>query len=270
MRMPSILKSTLFAVAATALATTAAVAGPFGSGGQIDTSETSYESVVTKPGDVLNGIFNVAQINTATGISYNYGDGDYYLVGRFTGFTLSVVQATPPSIFEPLGGFNLAFTGGSLQYYSFNFDPFESGALTTGPAANQAASLAAIGAGLLELDLTPQLLPDGIHTLGIHVSGTLTGFTSASTSSVFLDIIGGASAGLFDLDSIQNAFTLAMADAVYQGSANTQQCAISPQWQVCGTNHATLNVIPEPITLSLFGAGLVGAAALRRRKAQKA
>jgi hypothetical protein len=85
-----------------------------------------------------------------------------------------------------------------------------------------------------------------------------------------LDIIGGNSMGLFDLDSIINAFTLQMADAVYQGSANTQQCSISPQWQVCGTNHATLNVIPEPITLSLFGAGLAGAAALRRRKANKA
>jgi hypothetical protein len=28
--------------------------------------------------------------------------------------------------------------------------------------------------------------------------------------------------------------------------------------------------VPEPVTLSLFGAGLAGAAALRRRKAKKA
>jgi hypothetical protein len=30
------------------------------------------------------------------------------------------------------------------------------------------------------------------------------------------------------------------------------------------------NVIPEPFTLSLFGAGLAGVAAVRRRKAKKA
>jgi len=89
---------------------------------------------------------------------------------------------------------------------------------------------------------------------------------------VYLDIVGGASASLFVVDSLTNSFTAMLADAAYQGSANTLDCAVvsSPAWQVCGTNHATLNVIPEPITLSLFGAGLAGAAAMRRRKVKKA
>ena len=267
MRMPSILKSTLFAAAATLLATSAAVAGPFGGGGQITTTETSYENLVTKPGDTLNGIFNVSQINGSSGITYLYGDASNFLVGRFTGFVLD--SATPFSA-GPISGFSLLFTGGSLQYYSFASDPFAGGALTTGTPASQAASLAAIGAGTLELDLTPQLI-DATHTLQITVLGSsLSSFASASTSTVFLDIIGGASAGLFDLDSFTNAFTLVLADASYQGSANSTTCLNSPQWQVCGTNHATLNVIPEPITLSLFGAGLAGAAVLRRRKVKKA
>jgi len=37
-----------------------------------------------------------------------------------------------------------------------------------------------------------------------------------------------------------------------------------------GGGNVTLTKVPEPITLSVFGAGLVGAAALRRRKAKKA
>src|SRR5882757_4408778 len=88
MRMPSFLASTIIA-AATLLGSSAAFAGLFGFGGQINTTETSYESVVI-PGDVnfstLNGIFNVSQINGTSGITYNYGQGGYYLAGAFTGF----------------------------------------------------------------------------------------------------------------------------------------------------------------------------------------
>ncbi|HKY19184.1 MAG TPA: PEP-CTERM sorting domain-containing protein [Rhizomicrobium sp.] len=264
MRMPSILKSTLFAAAATLLAASAAVAGPFGGGGTVVTTETSFESLVTKPTDVLNGVFRVSEINGISGTTYQYGDAGLYLVGRFTGFTLDTVT--------PVGSdFKLAFTGGSLQYYSFGSNPFAGGALTSGAAtlANQAAALAAIGAGTLELDLVPQLI-DATHTLIITVPTSLTSFTGASTSTVWLDIIGGASAGLFYQDTLTNSSTLALADVAYQGSANSQNCSISPRWQVCGSNNATLSVIPEPITLSLFGAGLAGAAVLRRRKAKKA
>jgi hypothetical protein len=260
MRMPSLLASTIFA-AATVLGSTAAFAGPFGTGGQINTTETSYESLVLNNGDVLNGIFNVAQINGVNGITYGYGQGGTFLTGAFTGFTLESQTAIA-------GGTRLWFTGGNLSYYSTPTDPFASGALTTGPTSNQAASLATIASGTLELSLTPELI-DATHTLYIDVFGGLNNFAAASTSTVYLDITGGASASLFEIDSILNSFTAVLADAAYQGSANTQQCAISPQWQVCGTNHATLSVIPEPITLSVFGAGLVGAAALRRRKANK-
>lgn len=266
MRMPSILKSSVFAVAATVLATTAAVAGPFSSpgGGVIKTTENSYESTVANQGDVLNGIFNVTQINGASGITYSYGGGGRFLVGSFTGFVLDTVTALSSN------SFRLAFTGGALNYYSFASDPFAGGVLTS--SGTQAAALAAIAGGTLELALTPQLI-DATHTLTIDVFGGVppfTTFVSAATSQVFLDIVGGASAGLFNKDTFTNTFNLLLADGVYLGTANTQNCAIAPVWQVCGQNSVTLNVIPEPITLSLFGAGLVGAAALRRRKANKA
>jgi len=268
MRLSSIVKSTVFAAAATVLGATAALAGPFGSGGVTTTSETSYESLVLNNGDHLNGIFNVSQITNANGPQYVYGNGGEYLVGSFTGFTLA--GSTPIG-----GGTRLYFTGGSLNYYSFGSDPFAGGTLTSGTPANQGADIAAIQAGTLELSLTPQTItgaacPIAGCTLYIDVFGGLDNFAAASTSTVYLDITGGASAGLFQDDSILNTFTAALADASYQGSANSQQCAAFPAWQVCGTNHATFNVIPEPITVSLFGAGLAGVAAMRRRKAKKA
>jgi len=269
MRLSSIVKSTVFAAAATVLGATAAFAGPWGSGGITTTAEQSYESLVLQNGDKLNGIFNVTQITNATGIPYNYGGGGVYLVGAFTGFTLA--GSDPIS-----GGTRLYFTGGALNYYSFASDPFAGGALTSGTPANQAADIATIQGGTLELSLTPESIfnattcPVAGCTLYIDVFGGLNNFAAASTSTVFLDITGGASAGLFQQDAILNTTSGALADASYQGSANSQQCGAFPAWQVCGTNHATFNVIPEPITVSLFGAGLAGVAAMRRRKAKKA
>jgi hypothetical protein len=253
--------------AATLMATSGAYAAGFPGSGQIKTTENSYEGLVTTPGDILQGIFNVSQINDSNGISYLYGQGGNYLVGVFTGFTLQTITPTAPTFIEPLGGFDLAFSGGSLKYYSFASDPFAGNVLIDNSGTKQDA-INALSLGTLELDLTPQTIV-GTTTLGIHVPSNLTTFTGASTTTVFLDIIGGASASLFDKDTFQNAFTLALADATYQGSANSTTC-FPGRWEVCGDNHATLRLIPEPLTLSLFGAGLAGAAALRRRKAKKA
>jgi hypothetical protein len=263
--MPSL--AVLTVAASALLGTTAAFASPFAlpGGGQIKTTENSFESTVSEHGDELKGIFQVGLITGPSGVTYTYGGGgSSFLTGIFSGFILDTVN--PIS-----GGFRLAFTGGSLQYYTSATDPFLGGALTNG-SGSQDDAIDVINNGLLELDLTPELI-DATHTLTIDVFGGVPPFdffVSAATSKVFLDIIGGASADLFNKDTFTNTFTLALADGVYSGTANTENCDIAPRWDVCGQNGATLRVIPEPLTLSVFGAGLAGAAALRRRKAKKA
>ena len=283
MRMPTLAALTFAATAL--LGTTAAFADPsLGSGLQIGTTESSWESLVTAPGQELRGIVKVTAVDNAQGTPYAYLPGTPpYLAGVFKGFTLQSASAISG------GGFKLAFSGGSLNYYNFNAgaDPFAGNNLINGNTT-QATAIAAIEAGNNFLKFSPQTiftynvdgsctsagnaLNDGNITLVINISaGTLSNVLSSGTEQVYLDLIGGSAFAALVQDGFVNGNTGQLADATYQGSANQLQCGqFSVEWQVCGSNNLTANVIPEPITLSLFGAGLVGAAALRRRKVKKA
>ena len=81
-------------------------------------------------------------------------------------------------------------------------------------------------------------------------------------------MIGGDAAYNFTTQSLTNSFTGEKADIVYSGQANSG--SNDTDFGVTGSNTAKANIVPEPLTISLFGAGLVGAAALRRRKSKKA
>ena len=271
---------------ATLLGTGVAFAGPLpAGGGPLQTTETSWESLVQKPGDILNGIVNVTSITGSNGVSFTSGAGGVFIAGAFENFTLQAVvpnQAINPTSFQ------LAFSGGSLKYWTYSADPFATNTLfNSGLTQAQAIQdLKTGGNGILAptsllLSMTPEAIcPNAACPVGADATTTLlitinasdvTNFNSASTDQVYLDIIGGAAANAFVKDSITNSFVIANgpADTSYQGSANSH-CFQSSTWNVCGTNHLDAVAIPEPVTLSLFGAGLAGAAALRRRKAKKA
>jgi PEP-CTERM motif len=271
---------------ATVLGTGVALAGPLpAGGGPIQTTETSWESLVQKPGDILNGIVNLTSITGSQGVSFTSGQGGVFIAGAFENFVLQAVvpnQAVNPT------SFSLAFSGGSLKYWTYAADPFATNVLFNGGLSQATAiqDLKTGGNGVLAptslwLSLAPEAIcPNAACPAGSNSSTTLlitinasdiTNFTSASTDQVYLDIIGGAAANAFVKDTITNSFVIANgpADASYQGTANSH-CFQSSTWGVCGTNNLDATAIPEPVTLSLFGAGLAGAAAIRRRKAKKA
>ena len=264
MRMPSFLASAVFA-AATVLGTSAALAGPTVLGVTLpdqfyfDTT-TSYETLVTQQSPGLSGVFQVNNIrNQQTSvISWNNGDNGAFLAGFFTGFTLSGV--TPGATAT-----TLTFTGGTLSYYVNNANTF------TNSSGTVAGDIAAASAGTLWLQLTPEVLDANGTTLVITLNGlnpTTTSFTS-SNAFALADVSGGAAAAFLDSNFFPNLFLNQHADVVFSGSATQSSAgACGTDFQVCGSNNASALLVPEPVTVSIFGAGLVGAAALRRRKAK--
>jgi hypothetical protein len=266
MRLPSILASTVFA--ATVLGSTAALAGPTVGGVALpdafyfDTT-TSYETLVTQQNTTLTGVFSVNDIRNqqTAAVSYTYGDNNVFLTGYFDGFHLASVNQGQFST-------TLTFTGGQLYYYTNSSDVF------TNSAGSPALDIAAMTtSGNLWLQVAPELLDANGTTLVITLNGFNPTTTSFTTSNAFAvgDVVGGAAMAALDTNFFSNLFLNQTPDIVFSDSATLSSTgACGTDFQVCGSNNMSAQIVPEPVTLSVFGAGLAGAVAMRRRKAKKA
>lgn len=264
MRMPSILASTV--LAATVLGSSAAFAGPLGIGLPSDPfyfdTTSSYETLVQNAGDQLQGMFTVDSIKSSLSPAihtYNYGTNNVYLTGVFSGFILE------QPIINNNNTVTLNFHGGSLNYYVTNGNTFNT---STGTVAGDLATATSAN---LWLSATPEVIDGAGHTLIITLNGATSAsiFSDAATTNVLLDVTGGAAASIFDSNTFFNSATGLFADLLFKGSANLVTDGSCGDFGVCGTNLTKGYLIPEPLTLSVFGFGLAGAAAMRRKKAKK-
>lgn len=245
--------------------------------GPLKISMDDHETLVLNIGDTLQGTGILKSISG--GINQTYGNScsvtstgcsglfnsTHALTDVFTGFTLrdTLVDNVNHKT-------TLYFTGGQFSIYELP----GSGVPNTSTTPDLATALANASAGTLLVQFLPQVQDSFNDTFITTIDNTVLTNFGLAQGVAYLDAVAGIGMSYFDTNTVVNSFTGVNADIQFAGRAQTTGCpALSNGLTVCGSDDAfnvQLAQVPEPITLSLFGGGLAGAVALRRRKAKKA
>lgn len=279
----------LGALTAGLLASGAAFAAPINNVGGVgvplgnDTiTQNDFETLITSPGSNFMGVGQVTSIFGGTPFStgYTYGQNGVYLLDEFSGFTVRAIDNADASgnPIDPTKPITISLTGGELNYYTFSSDILPT--LMSQSTAQAAVNL--VKSGSLWLSLTPVAEDANNDTVIITIPTSANLFSvGKSNASADLDVnlaLNGAATGFFNTCTIADSNApgpVAGAHDCLAGFASLsftgggQNNAQGP-FQVGGTDNLIAVSVPEPLSMSLFGGGLIGAAALRRRKAKKA
>lgn len=227
------------------------------------------ETLVTKEGDELRGIFRVTTISDGSGavkwvelpIATPFSDGTS-LTGRFDGLIAARID-------DPAGpGATIYFTGGTLTVYSVPFGSYSptDDAL---PAPPQICPGGVCPAPWLTADFVPGLVSDDPTTAFDESTTTLiatlvTTLTAGEGSGDGLLEITGGTAG----PALKTGGFAGGADAKLHSEITicTPTCVGSGTWPVSSSDPIETARVPQPSVLLLLGAGFLAATLVRRRR----
>ena len=241
-------------------------------------SQTDYETLITAVNQSFEGVGQVNSI-IGTGGTQGYGSGSAppppFLYDEFSGFTVRSIVINPDT------SITISLTGGELNYYTFASNQLTN--ILTQPTADASVSYVKTGnlanPSSLWLALTPKPLDSNLDTVIITIpAGSNLQNIGDSTADAFLDVntsLLGPASPLFETCTFTDTNAPAAdcpamrVDLSFQGGASNSGLG-APNFAISGVDNVKAFAVPEPLTISLFGAGLVGAAAFGRRKAKKA
>lgn len=216
------------------------------------------------------GIFKIQSINalvngSAGATLWTAGTGGEYLVGTYGGLVDQVAEVQPSLI----NGFTQTTvgTGGFLNLYLTNSLAGYTAAVTAGAASRTGTTVNGVD-GVGTTFLTANFSGTAVQGFnGDSSTSTYAYASKAGSANGFLDITGGAYADLFRKNTIADMSLQNLVDVGF-ATQNLQGANAPSNWTVGYSGNVNTNVIPEPGSMALAGLGLVGVAALRRRKQQ--
>lgn len=219
----------------------------------------NLETVVSQVGDSLTGIFAISSIGDPSGTPTYWASGlsGSELNGVFHDLVIS--QITPT-----VGGYNIYFTGGSLEMYNVangSYNP-------SGPADSidqQICGAAACPDAWLTFDFVPGIVTvDDPATVGFDETtttllSTVTALTEplTGTGDGNLLVTGGTAAWFFNPEmSLQSN----LQDCTNPGPNFAANCNSAGDWPLASFDPVVGSTadVPEPNMIVLMGAGLLG------------